>query len=86
MAILNETQLVGNMKVNLPAYTTWSRNRTDKGGGGIATAVHQQYSATAVGIGEGEDGGVIPNARGDSCKPRGKKLQISECKLWISEG
>ena len=54
MAILNETQLVGKMEVNLPAYTTWSRNRTDKGGGGIATAVHQQYSATAVGIGEGE--------------------------------
>ena len=54
MVILNETQLIGKMQVNLSAYTTWNRNRTEKGGGGIATAVHQQYSATAVGVGEGE--------------------------------
>ena len=54
MVILNETQLVGKMQVKLKAYTTWNRNRTEKGGGGIATAVHQQFSDTAVGVGEGE--------------------------------
>ena len=53
--LLNETQLLGKMEVNLKAYTTWNRNRTEKGGGGIATAVHQKYSETAVGVGEGED-------------------------------
>ena len=48
-------QLVGNMKVSLdPTYVSWTRNRTEKGGGGIATAVSQKYSDTAVGAGEGE--------------------------------
>ena len=46
--LLVETQLVGNMKVSLnPGYTSWTRNRTERGGGGIATAVSQQYSDTA---------------------------------------
>ena len=54
IALINETQLVGNMKVSLdPAYSSWTRNRKEKGGGGIATAVSRQYSDTAVGAGEG---------------------------------
>ena len=56
MALLNETQLVGNMKVSLdPTYVSWTRNRTEKVGGGIATAVSQKYSDTAVGAGEGDE-------------------------------
>ena len=55
MALLNETQLVGNMKVSLdPTYVSWTRNRTEKGGGGISTAVSKKYSDTAVGAGEGD--------------------------------
>ena len=54
MVLVNESQLAGNMEVNIKAYTTWTRNRTERGGGGIATAVHQQFSATAVGVREGD--------------------------------
>ena len=54
MILLNETQLIGNMKVSLKPYTSWTRNRTEKGGGGIATAVSQTYKNQAVGAGEGE--------------------------------
>ena len=31
--LANETQLSGKMEVNLKAYTTWTRNRSEKGGG-----------------------------------------------------
>ena len=55
MLLINETQMAGKMEVNIKAYTTWTRNRTEKGGGGIASAVHQQFSATSVGVGEGEN-------------------------------
>ena len=51
---LNETHLVGRRKVNLDPYTTWTRNRTEKGGGGISTSVAPQLKATTVGAGEGE--------------------------------
>ena len=54
--LLNETLLVGNMKVSLPAYKCWSNNRAEKGGGGVATGVSKEYSNSAVGIGEGEEG------------------------------
>ena len=54
MLLINESQLVGNMKVNIPQYDMWTRSRTVKGGGGIATAVSKQYSDSAVGTGEGE--------------------------------
>ena len=54
VTLMNETQLAGNMKVSLKPYTTWTKNRTEKGGGGVATAVSQQYSEFAVGAGEGE--------------------------------
>ena len=35
-------------------YTSWLRNRKDKGGGGILTAVAQKYRDNTVGAGEGE--------------------------------
>ena len=52
---MNETLLVGNMKVSIPTYTTWSKNRTEKGGGGIATAVASRFKDCTVGAGQGED-------------------------------
>ena len=54
--LLNETLLTGNMKVKINTYSCWSKNRTEKGGGGIATAVSSQYKDSAVGAGEGKNG------------------------------
>ena len=51
---MNETLLTGNMKVSMPPYTCWSKNRSEKGGGGITTAVSQQFKDCAVGAGQGE--------------------------------
>ena len=55
--LLNETQMCGKMNVSLPPYTGWSRNRSEKGGGGIASVVAHQYknSTTQAGEGEGND-------------------------------
>ena len=55
MILMNETLLVGSMKVSVPDYTSWSRNRTDKGGGGIATSVANKYRDCSVEAGQGED-------------------------------
>ena len=55
MILMNETLLLGNMKVSLPSYTSWSRNRTEKGGGGIATSVADRFKDCSVGAGQGED-------------------------------
>ena len=52
---MNETQLVGNMKVTIDHHDSWNKNRTKKGGGGIATAVSQLFSDCTVGVGEGEN-------------------------------
>ena len=51
---MNDTLLVGKMKVNIPNYVSWSKNRTEKGGGGIATSVANQFQDCAVGAGQGE--------------------------------
>ena len=53
--VMNETLLTGNMRVSIPTYTSWSKNRTEKGGGGIATSVASQYKDWAIGAGQGED-------------------------------
>ena len=55
MVVINETQLAGNMVVSLGGYTTWTKNRTKKGGGGIATSVNQKHKDFAVGTGEGDE-------------------------------
>ena len=64
-----ETQLVGQMKIVLDGYTTWTRNRTDKGGGGIATAVCLKYQDSAVGAGEGEEEDEFLITRIDTFSP-----------------
>ena len=54
MVTLNETLLTGKTKVTLPPYTSWTKNRSEKGGGGISTSVSQQYKDCSVSAGEGE--------------------------------
>ena len=53
MILMNETQLLGKAKVSLKSYTSWSRNRSVQGGGGVATSVARPYMDSAVGAGEG---------------------------------
>ena len=51
---INETQMLGRSKVDLKPFTSWSKNRTEKGGGGITTAVAPHLAHSAVGAGQGE--------------------------------
>ena len=67
--ILNETQLIGNMKVSLKPYISWTKNRTEKGGGGIATAVNQNFKDQAVAAGEGEKDDEFLITRIDTFSP-----------------
>ena len=69
MALLNETQMVGKMKMSLSNYTTWVRNRSEKGGGGIATAVRQSYQDSAVGVCKGKDDDEFLITRIDAFSP-----------------
>ena len=54
MVLMNETQLGGKMKVRLEGYTCWTRNRTEQGGGGVATAVAGNIKEFCLGAGEGQ--------------------------------
>ena len=54
IVLLNETVLTGNTKVSITPYTVLTKNRKEKGGGGILTAVAQQFKDNTVGAGEGE--------------------------------
>ena len=57
LVAMNETQLYGKMKVSLePGYTSWCRNRSMKGGGGVATAVARTFLGSTGGAGEGAQG------------------------------
>ena len=69
MVLINETQMVNKMKIVLEGYTTWTRNRSEKGGGGIATAVSQKHQEAAVGIGEGEGDDEFLITRIDTFSP-----------------
>ena len=57
------------MKMSLPNYTIWVRNRSDKGGGGIATEFRQSYKDSAVGVSEGEDDDKFIITRIDAFSP-----------------
>ena len=50
---LNETQYHGNKKIQLVGYESYCRNRTNKGGGGIATAVNEAEAVYALKVHEG---------------------------------
>ena len=54
MVAINESQLTGRMKVSLKPMVCWSRNRVNKGGGGVATAVSPVYKDSTIGAGESE--------------------------------
>ena len=69
MLLLNETQMVGRMKMSLKNYTSWVRNRSDRSGGGIATAVQQNYQDSALGVCEGEDDDEFLVTRIDAFSP-----------------
>ena len=73
---LNETLLTGRAKVSLPPYTSWTKNRTDKGGGGIATAVSQRFKDCSVSAGEGEGDDEFLVTRVDCYRPA---LNIINC-------
>ena len=76
MILLNETLLAGRVKVSLPAYKCWSKNRTEKGGGGVATGVSKEYMDSAVGVGEGEEGDELIITRIEQFNPA---LNIINC-------
>ena len=54
VVLLNETQLLNNMNISINSYTTWTKNQTDKEGGGISTSLSQQFGDLAVGAGDGD--------------------------------
>ena len=62
--------------MNLDSYAAWSKNRTMKGGGGIATAVARQYKDLSVGAGEGKEDDEYLITRIDSFSPA---LNIINC-------
>ena len=55
MVCINEMGLQGREKVRLDPYVSWTKNRSKKGGGAIATAVGPKYKNAAMGAGEGEE-------------------------------
>ena len=73
---LSETLLTGRAKVSLPPYTSWTKNRTDKGGGGIASAVSQMFKDCSVSAGEGEGDDEFLVTRVDCYRPA---LNIINC-------
>ena len=76
MIIMNEIQLSGNMKVKLDSYSCWTRNRSKKGGGGIATAVSREYRDSAMAAGEGQDDDEFLITRIDRFQPA---LNVINC-------
>ena len=55
--------------MSLSNYTSWVKNRSEKGGGGAATAVRQNYQDSAVGVCEGEDDDEFIITRIDAFSP-----------------
>ena len=51
---INETQMKGKVEVDLKPLKWWTKNRNEKGGGGVATGVAQEFKDQAVGAGQGE--------------------------------
>ena len=76
MILLNETLLTGKTKVSMSPFMWWSKNRTDKGGGGIASAVSQQYKHCTVGAGEGAETDEYIISRLECFKPA---LNVINC-------
>ena len=66
---VNETQLQGKNEIHLKAYTTFSKNRTDKIGGGICSAVASNLRQSAVCVGEGGEGDEWLAVRLDHVSP-----------------
>ena len=52
---INETQLSGNAKIQIKSFVSFSRNRSDKRGGGICSVVSNRIKEHAVCVAEGEE-------------------------------
>ena len=76
VVIMNETQLSGRMKVVLEGFNCWTKNRTERGGGGVATAVDGKYRDFSLGAGEGEKDDEYLITKIDKFKPA---LNIINC-------
>ena len=63
-------------KAYLRSYTMWSKNRTEKGGGGVATAVAHEFRDSTIGAGEGEDDDEYLVTRIESFNPA---LNVINC-------
>ena len=51
---VNETQMKGKVEVDIKPFKWWSKNRNEKGGGGVATGVAQEFKEQSIGAGQGE--------------------------------
>ena len=67
--LLNETQKVGRINISLDGFTSWVRNRSNRGGGGIITSVRQNHQDCAVGVCKGEDDDKFLITRIDTFSP-----------------
>ena len=69
MIAMTKTLLSGNRKVALPPYVSWDKQRKEKGGGGVSTAVSSEYSNYTVGAGEGREDDKYLITRVEGFKP-----------------
>ena len=69
MIAMTKTLLSGNRKVALPPYVSWDKQRKEKGGGGVSTAVSSEYSNYTVGAGEGREDDEYLITRVEGFKP-----------------
>ena len=51
--LLNETHLKKNKRLKLEGFKSYSRNRTVKDGGGIATSIKKNYASQVLKVSEG---------------------------------
>ena len=66
---INESQLTGRMTVSLKPMICWSKNRENKSGGGVATAVSPIYRDSTIWVGESEGENEYIITRIDSFSP-----------------
>ena len=66
---INETQLRAGNKVNINGYTCFSKNRKEKAGGGICSAVVNKLRDHTIRVGEGQDDDEWQELRLSHTKP-----------------
>ena len=76
VVVMNEIQLSGRMSVKLEGFNCWTKNRTEQGGGGVATAVDGKFRDFSLGAGEGAGDDEYLITKIDKFKP---PLNIINC-------